>query len=203
MSILNTWLIHLGFYVNIEHMVNTSGVLCLHFHLAREEETKARLVNWKKSAGFSHLGLLVLWHSWPPFYVFPYLELFALMCFYLFLCFIITIYMFFIFFLFFHIFSYFSYIFIFFICFVIFSYVGTWCGEHTSGEGASPDKWTIQGRRRERRHLQYAFQMSCLVCLRVLRWWLASATFDPVSYERGEKKLLEWTATRTMHVHIA
>ena len=26
------------------------------------------------------------------------------------------------------------------ICFVIFSYVGTWCGEHTSGEGASSDK---------------------------------------------------------------
>ena len=70
-------------------------------------------------------------------------SLFVIICSYVFLCFIIIIYVvyifFYYFFIFFHIF--FIYFYIFSLCFVIFSYVGTCCGEHTSGEGASPDKW--------------------------------------------------------------
>jgi len=65
-------------------------------------------------------------------------SLFVIICSYVFLCFIIIIYIVYILFF---IFSYFFiYFYIFSLCFVIFSYVGTCCGEHTSGEGASPDK---------------------------------------------------------------
>ena len=55
---------------------------------------------------------------------------------------------------------------------------------------------TIQRNPWGRRRLQYAFQIIRLVCFRVLRLWLASAIFDPASYERGERKLVEWTPAR-------
>ena len=43
------------------------------------------------------------------------------------------------------------------------------------------------------------------MCLSNELSWMSPSTevtFDPVSYERGEKKLFQWTPTRNMHVHI-